>query len=208
MACTERHARLVRWTWPSAIVAAGLAWGTSACVAQAPTNTGTATTTRAPAPGPVGPTYRPTSTLQDIMAGIIDPSADAIWEAVEITSTRQGKVERVPKTDEDWQGLRARAITVLEASNLLVMPGRRVAAEGRATGDAAVDLQPPLIEELIRREPEKWASFSTGLHDAAAQTLRAVEAKDVQALLLAGEVLDQACENCHRVFWYPERARP
>jgi hypothetical protein len=142
------------------------------------------------------------------MASIIDPSADAIWEAVEITSTRQGKVEKVPRTDEEWEGLRARAITVLEASNLLVIPGRRVAADGRVTGAAAVDLQPPLIEEMINHEPAKWASFAAGLHDAAAQTLRAIEAKDVQGLLLAGEALDMACENCHAVFWYPERAKP
>ncbi len=142
------------------------------------------------------------------MASIIDPSADRLWEAVEITTTRQGTEQKVPRTDEDWQRLRAHAITLVEASNLLVMPGRRVAAEGRVTGDPAVDLQPPLIEEMISHEPAKWANFAARLHDAAVQTLRATEAKDVQGLLLAGEALDQACENCHAVFWYPELAKP
>ena len=30
-----------------------------------------------------------------------------------------------------------------------------------------------------------------------------VKKKDVNALWDAGEVLDQACENCHRSYWYP-----
>lgn len=184
-----------------------LAVSCEACVAQAPTGPAGSSGANVPTVATQAvPSFRPTATIQDVMTSIIDPSADAIWDAVEITATRQGTVEKVPRTDEEWQALRARAITVLEASNLLLIPGRRVADPGRTTGDAAADLQPPQIEATIRREPERWAAFSSGLHDAARRTVRAAESKDVQALLLAGAALDEACEQCHSTFWYPALA--
>ena len=39
------------------------------------------------------------------------------------------------------------------------------------------------------------------LQDAAAESLKAIDAKDVTALLNAGETLDAACESCHREYW-------
>ena len=33
----------------------------------------------------------------------------------------------------------------------------------------------------------------------------AVDARDVDGLLAAGEVLDAACEACHKTYWYQRR---
>ena len=38
---------------------------------------------------------------------------------------------------------------------------------------------------------------------AAASALKATEARDVDALLEAGGQIDEACEACHKKFWYP-----
>lgn len=38
--------------------------------------------------------------------------------------------------------------------------------------------------------------------------LRAVDAKDIQGMLNAGEAIDEACESCHMVFWYPNQVIP
>ncbi|MNC98622.1 hypothetical protein D3C83_166460 [compost metagenome] len=35
----------------------------------------------------------------------------------------------------------------------------------------------------------------------------AIEARNVQGLSEAGEALDVACENCHKVYWYPKDKR-
>jgi len=32
-----------------------------------------------------------------------------------------------------------------------------------------------------------------------------VEAKDKEALLEAGDAIDQACESCHFTYWYPKK---
>jgi redox-regulated HSP33 family molecular chaperone len=38
--------------------------------------------------------------------------------------------------------------------------------------------------------------------------LKAIESKNVQGLLDAGEGIDEACENCHKQYWYPNEKSP
>jgi hypothetical protein len=35
--------------------------------------------------------------------------------------------------------------------------------------------------------------------------LAAIDKKDAQALFEAGDKIDEVCESCHQVFWYPEQ---
>src|SRR3974377_1804308 len=74
--------------------------------------------------------YRPTTTIKDLMDGIIDPAADTIWNSVATTITMKGKEEKAPHTDEEWTTVRRSALQLLEASNLLQIPGRHVAKPG------------------------------------------------------------------------------
>ena len=146
--------------------------------------------------------FRPTSTVKDIMDSVIDPSADALWDSVEVIATLQGTERRAPKTDDDWKVLRRHAVSLVEASNLLLIPGRPIARPGEKAEDARVELQPEEIEALRMKDPAAWALRAHWLHDAATQSLKAVDARDVTALMNAGETLDTSCENCHRNYWY------
>jgi len=148
------------------------------------------------------PEFQPTATVKDIMDSVVDPNADAIWDSVEIVATLQGIEEKAPRTDEDWKSLRRHAISLLEASNLLLVPGRRIAKPGETADDERVDLKPEEIEGRVRNDPGAWTTGAHGLHAATLESLQAIEARDVKALLNAGDVLDQACENCHRRYWY------
>jgi hypothetical protein len=38
--------------------------------------------------------------------------------------------------------------------------------------------------------------------------LKAVEAKDTDAMMEAGATMDQVCEGCHLKFWYPGQKIP
>ena len=87
------------------------------------------------------------------MESIVDPAADSIWGAVEIVATLEGKVEKQPRTDDEWRALRRHAVTLMEAGNLLVMPGRTIARPGEKAGDPRVDLHPDEIEARIARRP-------------------------------------------------------
>lgn len=142
------------------------------------------------------------------MVSVVDPAADAIWGAVEIVVTFEGKVEKQPRTDEEWQALRRHAVTLREAGDLLQRPGLRVAKAGERAGDPRVDRPPDEIEAQIRRAPTLWAAHARALQAAATRTLQAVESKSVKALIDAGETLDQACEACHQTYWYRSSPEP
>lgn len=134
--------------------------------------------------------FRPTSTVKDIMDSGIDPSSDALWDSVEVIATLQGTERKPPKAYEDWKVLRRHAVSLVEASNLLLIPGRRMARPGEKAEDARVDLQPEDIEALLAKDPAAWALREHWLHDAATQSLKAVDARDATALMNAGETLD------------------
>jgi hypothetical protein len=153
-------------------------------------------------------TYRADATVRDLMQAIVDPAADAIWESVEVVATLDGVVRTQPETDEDWQGLRRHAITLMEAGDLLMIPGRRVADEGAPAGDARVDRAPGEIEQHIAGDRAAWVSHARTLQRAAARTIEAIDAKNVTALTEAGEALDLACERCHQTYWYRASPQP
>lgn len=157
----------------------------------------------APPPTILDAEYRPTSTVKDIMDSLVDPSADFIWDSVEVVVTAQGTEERAPKTDDEWKEVRRRAITIIEASNLLLMPGRHIVGPGEKAEDPNIELPPERIEEMVNQDRVQWASLAFGLHNAATVVLKAVDAKDKTALLYSGDGLDRACENCHLKYWYP-----
>jgi hypothetical protein len=154
------------------------------------------------------PEYRLTATVKDIMDALVDPGSDYIWDSVETVVSAKGIEEKYPKTDEDWKQVRNHAIMLLEATNLLQMPGRHVAAPGEKASDPNVELAPEQIEATISKDRAAWISHAHDLHDAVMKTLQAADAKDKDKLLEVGNDIDEACEKCHLVYWYPNEKRP
>ena len=147
--------------------------------------------------------YQVTATVEDLMRSMVDPAADAVWDAVVTEVTAAGVTEHAPASGDDWAALRRSAITLVESTNLLVMPGRRIAAEGVRSDLPGVDLEPEQIEALRAENPGAWTQFADGLRASGLTVLDAIDRQDVEALLVAGDGLDLACENCHTTFWYP-----
>ena len=58
-----------------------------------------------------------------------------------------------------------------------------------------------ITRSLIFSRARKAVLHQTHGHYPA--PLKAIEAKDVQALFDVGEAIDEACEHCHRHYWYP-----
>jgi hypothetical protein len=96
----------------------------------------------------------------------------------------------------------------MEAGNLLLIPGRKVARPGERAGDPRVDMHPDEIEARMAQDPSAWTSHARALQSAATETLQAIDAKSVQALTNAGESLDLACEACHTTYWYRLSPQP
>jgi hypothetical protein len=153
--------------------------------------------------------YRLTATIQELM-GIIDPCADVLWHSVAYIATTKGVQDRQPRTDEEWKAVRNSAITLIEAANLLSMPGRRVAAtHGPAdTPPGRGELSHAEIQQRIDSTHDSFTQFARNLQDAGLKALSAIEAKDAQGLMDAGGTIDEACEACHITYWYPHQNRP
>ena len=80
--------------------------------------------TSSPAAGPTalwGP-VTPVVSVFELMRDLIDPIADNVFESVKIVVDKHGTVETKPRTDEDWDRVRIGATTLVEASQLLLVP--------------------------------------------------------------------------------------
>src|SRR5262245_6866676 len=152
--------------------------------------------------------YRATATVKDIMDSLVDPGSDYLWDSVETIVSAKGTEEKAPHTDEEWKQVRNHAIMLLESTNLLQVPGRHVAKQGEKADDPKVELGPDQIEELINKDRASWIKYAHGLHDATMEAFKAIEKKDSEGLLDAGDGIDNACEKCHLQYWYPNERKP
>ena len=158
-------------------------------------------------PKPAEPDLLKTATIKDIMDSMVDPSGDFMFESVQEISDERGITKKAPKTDEEWEEVRRRAFVLLEAPNLLTMEGRKVAQPGEKSKNPQVELQPEEIQKLVDGDRPSFIRRARRLQDAAALALKAVAAKDTDALFHSIDSIDKACESCHLHYWYPNDER-
>lgn len=161
----------------------------------------------APPPPPPAPEFRPTSPIADVMKYMVEPSADVLWNAVATTVNEKGVDDHRPTTDEEWTAVKRSAVTLVEATNLLLID-RPAAHPGTKSANPNIELEPEQIDKLRHDDPETWKKFVKGLYDAAMPALNAINKKDADGLGSAGEGIDTACENCHLHYWYPPSKAP
>ena len=156
---------------------------------------------------PPAPEFRPTATVREIMGNMVDPSADILWESVATIVSQAGIDDRRPRTDDEWATVKRSAVTLVEATNLLLID-RPTGRTEDISANPNIELSPAEIDVLRTKGPETWKMFVKGLYDASIPALNAINKKDADALLNSGEALDVACENCHLHYWYPPNKAP
>ncbi len=77
-----------------------------------------------------------------------------------------------PQSDAEWAAVRNAAVILTETGNLFMLDGRA-------------------------QDAEEWMEMAGALVDAGAAALAAAEAKDVDAVLDAGNGIVDVCETCH-----------
>jgi hypothetical protein len=145
------------------------------------------------------------ATVKDIMHSMIDPSGDFLFESVQAIADDQGIREKAPRTDAEWEDVRRRVAVLLEAPNLLV--GRWAARPRDRSKNPQVENEPEEVQTLLDANPPDFLRRARRLQDAASAAMRAVDAKDKDALSRALEGIDKACESCHLRYWYPRDKR-
>lgn len=162
------------------------------------------------APAPAASPLKPIAGVQDVMASMIDPAADFLWESVSTTVTRKATVEKQPRTDEEWAEVRRQAIILTEGANLIMMEGRHVVKEGAKLEDHGTpgNLTAEESEKAIVANRDSFMAFAQALRDAGVLMLNAADTRNPQAMVDAGDTLDGVCEGCHLQFWYPGQKIP
>jgi hypothetical protein len=155
-----------------------------------------------PAAAPARALY---SSIQELMDSIIDPSADVLWGAAGTVVDKDGIHDLAPKTEEEWHDVRRAAVRIIEGSNLLMMPAREAAPRGTKSDTPGVELEPVEIAALMRKNRRTFDAFAKALQGIGSEALRAIDAKNIDALMDAGARMDGVCESCHQTFWYPVR---
>jgi hypothetical protein len=148
---------------------------------------------------------KPVVSVKELMANMIDPFADDIFDAVWWETSAKGIVAHRPTTEDDWNRVRTAAVTIAEGIYLLKVP-RPFAPPGDdndSFGPNPPELSPAQIRAKLDRDPVLWNAKIEALRNVALATLDAMKHRDVEALFEAGADLDAACEGCHLEYWYP-----
>ena len=112
----------------------------------------------------------PQVSVMELMQQTITPATDQLWSAY-----------RGPETDAEWREMENAAVTLLAASSLTGVGGT-----GPMDNDWAQD--------------PAWQAYNQAMIAAGRAALDASKAKDLDALLAAGDILLAPCEGCHQQF--------
>jgi len=180
----------------------------AAPLAQAPAKPAAPAAPRAAAAAAPRSPFKPTATVKDIMDFIMIPASENVFNSVSSTAGATGQVDKVPTTAADWADVRKNALLIVEAGNLLTIEGRHVAPASAKSEHPGVELEPAEMDALVAKNRAKWTQAAQGIVAAGLTALKAIDSKNVMALSDAGGDLDEACENCHTQFWYPNEKKP
>jgi len=108
-------------------------------------------------------TTRGVGTMSELMIHLIYPTADAVFYIG----------TRTPTSEVEWGELRAKTLTLAEAANLLMMPGRA-------------------------RDQDRWMADAKLMLDAGNAAFKAAKEKDVATLEALNDPLYQSCVTCHQ----------
>jgi len=147
--------------------------------------------------------YNTDITVAELMDAVVMREADVVWNAVQYASTADGFKTIGPETDEDWDNLLYAAKSLAEVTNNLIIPGRHANQPDAEGGEG--ELTPAEIDALIMSQHGAWTSFAAALRASADQAITAIESRDLDKIIDVGGAIDEACENCHLVFWYPNQ---
>ena len=115
------------------------------------------------------------ATVRQLMNGMIQPSAEHVWESISVTVSEKGTEEKQPQTDEEWQQVETSAVMLVESATLLLQ-GKR---------DPGGDV---------------WSKAAKNMAEASALTAKAAKAHNKDEVFKLGETIYRACTDCHATY--------
>ena len=119
--------------------------------------------------------YNTVLNVQEIMALVLEPASDILWDSGGWVLDASGYEELYPTTDDGWDYVRAQAAVVVESGNMLALPGRA-------------------------EDNDAWMIYSKGLSDAGLLAMKAAEEQNEEDFFQAGAQLYSVCTACHQAY--------
>lgn len=145
--------------------------------------------------------------IRTIMAAVVDPSGDFLFESIADVADEHGITHKAPRTEQEWATERHHLQVLIDAPQLLIVPGRRAAEPGDRSGNPAIENEPEEVQRLLDTQHADFVQRADRLRQAATAGMKAADAQDTKALFTAITAIDKACESCHLHYWYPKDKR-
>src|SRR5262245_27217423 len=102
----------------------------------------------------LGGDRKPMSSVKELMAEMIDPASDFVFDSIGTIITKEKTTEIQPRTEEDWARIRAGAVMMAEGVYLLKVPRRfaPVGDENKSTGPEPEEVAQAQITGKIVKE--------------------------------------------------------
>ena len=120
-------------------------------------------------------TYNLTMDMTEFMAHVLEPMADVLWKSAGwILDENEGYFELYPTDDESWLNVHDHGAMIVEAGNLMLLPGR--------TQDGA------------------WTTYAQATSEVGLRIMSAADAQNNEDLFQAGAQLYSVCTACHQAY--------
>jgi hypothetical protein len=130
---------------------------------------------KAPAAKAPAPTFDVSLDVNELMVHVVQPAAFNVWGSAGYIINKDGETSLRPTTEAGWLNAENGAAALIEAGNVLMLPGR-----ARDNGD--------------------WARYAHELTAAGKAAKAAIENKDEAAIFAAGDRIDVVCDQCHETY--------
>jgi hypothetical protein len=109
------------------------------------------------------------------MAHVLEPIADVLWKSAGwILDENEGYYELYPTDDEGWINVDNHGAMIVEAGNLMLLPGRVL--EG------------------------PWSTYAQATSTVGRSIMKAAEEQNKEDLFQAGAQLYSVCTACHQAY--------
>ena len=152
----------------------------------------------------------PKANVHQIMLTKVNPQSLAFWDITNNAMDDRGDVAASKLKAADWVRLLTIGKALEEAGRLLATtsgvraaaPGAKLQDEGSAGGSKVADVQ-----RYLDAKPAVFRTHALALQKTGADVVAAAERRDVKQLSALSGRLDEVCEDCHAIFWYPNQKR-
>jgi hypothetical protein len=114
--------------------------------------------------------------MKEFMGHVIDPASFGYWKGSGDEVTTQGVKNLSPTSEEGWEALESSAAVLIEAGNMLQLPGRARAPEA------------------------DWNKFAQLLTARAVEAKEAAGKHDKDGVFKTGAEIYQVCTACHKEY--------